>query len=68
MYRVELKVFLRDILDEEMSKGVPNAPRGVERTPWAGEQDGLQRCLFLMHRVELKVSKDVRKSFHFRPF
>ena len=37
-----------------ISKRVPNAPCGVER--WVGERRLRKRLLFLMHRVELKVS------------
>ncbi len=46
---------------------VPNVPCGVEG-PIQGEDLLLVEDAFLMYRVELKVSKDIRKPFHCRPF
>ena len=59
MHRVELKVgFLR--LAVLLSKKVPNAPCGVERTHLSCEVWG--KVMFLMHRVELKVALQLHPS------
>ena len=50
----------------KVKKPVPNAPCGVERK--ALTQRPLGSLTFLMHRVELKVSKDVGKPFHCKLF
>ena len=64
MHRVELKE--ENALDRMVWGIVPNAPCGVESQLSGWKEYWGQ--VFLMHRVELKVSKDVGKPFHCKLF
>ena len=59
MHRVELKE-LHNFEQSLLLHRVPNAPCGVERE--ANQINSLNREMFLMHRVELKVI--LLKSLH----